>query len=388
MSKKNRHRPILIDENRAKMWREAWDLLLTDRYTLDDICEELHARGYTRSSGKPWVEVSPKTGNRKRHISRLHATFHNPFYAGWVDAHSFNIPRGSIRGNWEPIVSDSEFDEGVTILRRRDGNRQRLQRTIYLLTGILYVKAGKRQIKVSGSRPKGNLYHYTYYVTMKPVNGSKLRYNSTIIDDRVMAVVRELHIRDSDLNTIRALYNEQIRQREGPTLEERITEYKRRLDGLKDEEERLGRLYTQQRITDATYDELRQEWQEKVAMTRAQIARLQADSERLIDDLDRALLLLAHVGNLARRLEPTDKRKLLHALIERVLIDTDGNLLEVRLHAPFAYIKATEASIPSEERPLHEALLDQLGLAGSEREMQRYIEDHRAQQPWVFEPPE
>jgi DNA invertase Pin-like site-specific DNA recombinase len=35
--------------------RMAWDLLLTNRYTLDEICEELTGRGFTRSTGRPWA---------------------------------------------------------------------------------------------------------------------------------------------------------------------------------------------------------------------------------------------------------------------------------------------------------------------------------------------
>ena len=35
--------------------RAAWDLLLTDRYTLDEICEELTRQGFIRKSGKPWA---------------------------------------------------------------------------------------------------------------------------------------------------------------------------------------------------------------------------------------------------------------------------------------------------------------------------------------------
>ena len=43
------------DPEQFKVWRLAWDLLLTDKYTLGEICEELHARGFRYRTGRPFV---------------------------------------------------------------------------------------------------------------------------------------------------------------------------------------------------------------------------------------------------------------------------------------------------------------------------------------------
>jgi site-specific DNA recombinase len=43
------------DPAMIQMVREAFELLLTDRYTLPGICEELAARGFTRADNSPWV---------------------------------------------------------------------------------------------------------------------------------------------------------------------------------------------------------------------------------------------------------------------------------------------------------------------------------------------
>jgi len=96
------------DETLCHALREAWDSLLTDRYTLDQICDELTRRGYTRSGGRSWAWRDPKTGTRLTAKNRLHGIFHNPFYAGWVVSTRFNIPYGEIRGKWEPVVTTEE----------------------------------------------------------------------------------------------------------------------------------------------------------------------------------------------------------------------------------------------------------------------------------------
>jgi DNA invertase Pin-like site-specific DNA recombinase len=61
---------VEIDPVQGQVLREAWDLLLTDRYTLEQICEELTRRGHTRSDGRPWSWADQKNG-RHNNIKNL-----------------------------------------------------------------------------------------------------------------------------------------------------------------------------------------------------------------------------------------------------------------------------------------------------------------------------
>jgi hypothetical protein len=94
--------------------RFAWSLLLTGRYTLDQICEELARMGYTRSNGQPWAWSDPVPGKRRNARSTPHHILHNPFYAGWAVSNSFGIAFGEVRGQWEPLISTEEFEKGLT----------------------------------------------------------------------------------------------------------------------------------------------------------------------------------------------------------------------------------------------------------------------------------
>lgn len=140
ISKRDRHLPIELDPERAAMWRLAWDLLLSDKYTLEQICQELHDRGYTRKSGKPWLEETRATGRKVYATSHLSRSFHSPFYAGWVTSSKYGIKRGDIRGNWPALITDEEYDRGLTILTERDGAKIRQCRQDYLLKGILFMR--------------------------------------------------------------------------------------------------------------------------------------------------------------------------------------------------------------------------------------------------------
>jgi hypothetical protein len=81
-----------VSSNKYERWVERdptftpvretiWELLLTDRYALKEICEELSQRGLARSSGRPWAWRDPRSGARRWADNRLHRIFHNPFYA-------------------------------------------------------------------------------------------------------------------------------------------------------------------------------------------------------------------------------------------------------------------------------------------------------------------
>ena len=111
---------VEIDPNFSQPLKEAWELLLTGRYTLDQICEELTSKGYTRSTGRPWAWNTPKTGKRVTAGNRLHEIFHKPFYAGWVVSEKFDIKLGEVRGKWEPVVSIEQYERGIEILRKND----------------------------------------------------------------------------------------------------------------------------------------------------------------------------------------------------------------------------------------------------------------------------
>jgi DNA invertase Pin-like site-specific DNA recombinase len=101
---------IELDPERAMIWRFAWDLLLTNRYTLEEICEELHARGYRLRSGRPFVQID-EHGKRTHARNTLSRIFHNWTYAGWVVSDEANILPKTIRGVWEPLLSTDWEDD-------------------------------------------------------------------------------------------------------------------------------------------------------------------------------------------------------------------------------------------------------------------------------------
>jgi hypothetical protein len=57
-----------------------------------------------------------------------------------VASETYGIKRGEVRGTWEPIISDEDFERGLAVLAKHDENRTRTRRYTYVLAGLLYMR--------------------------------------------------------------------------------------------------------------------------------------------------------------------------------------------------------------------------------------------------------
>lgn len=186
----------LISSNKYERWvekdadfnhvtRKAWDMNLTDSFTLEQVCEELAAKGYTRASRRPWAWNNLAIGVRRVAKNCLHNIFHNSFYAGWVVSDRFGIKIGEVRGQWEPIISTVEFERGIQILHKHGDQKSRFRRKSYFLRGILWLKVDGRLYKLIGSTPSGRSQCYSYYVSDREQNGKQLHLPCNVVNEQI-----------------------------------------------------------------------------------------------------------------------------------------------------------------------------------------------------------
>jgi len=333
------------DPNSVQMMRQAWDLLLTDRYTMAEICEELHTRGFTRRGGRPWAYDDPKRQIRVRDKNRLHQIFHNPFYTGWVVSKRFGIKINEIRGQWEPIISTEEFEQGIEILRKHDLNKSRKKKRHYSLRNLLWVKTNSRTYKMYGSSPKPRKQNYAYYITHAKPNGSQIRIPCELIDDQIAGWLEGIQIQEELLPTIQTTYQADIQQAVSENKSEKATNLKRRISQLEDEEARLGRLFMTEKISEDTYERLHAEWQEKVTHTKVNLRKVEQDTTIHVSNLDIALALMIVISSLYQRFDEKMKHKLLSILVKRIIVTPQGEIVSHELLSPFEYLKNIELSV-------------------------------------------
>jgi DNA invertase Pin-like site-specific DNA recombinase len=331
---------VELDPIQGQVLREAWDLLLTGRYTLLQICEELTKRGHTRSGQRPWAWTDPKTGNRFQALNRLHDIFRNPFYAGWVVSPRFGIPAGEVRGQWERIVTTEEFDRGVEILRRNGLEKSRYKRHFYLLRNLLWVQVNGKQHKMFGSTPSGRSQSYSYYITKAKPKGTKLRIPCDVVDVQIHNWLQAIAVDPQLVPAIRELYQSQVNQMAHKDRDAKLANINRRISQLREEELRLGRLFISGKLGEEAYDRLRSEWQEKLRNAEIDLADMERDAARHLDDLDVALALLTCVSQLYGRLDEKERHTLLRILAKRIIISADGEIIDQQLQSPFAYLRS------------------------------------------------
>ncbi len=103
----------------------------------------------------------------------------------------------------------------------------------------------------------------------------------------------------------------------------------------------------------AVWEGMWREWQDRRtklrATLRATLECLSARDETHIDNLDAALEIIATVGIVVNDLERSDQRELLLHMVERVIVDPDGNVT-LELQAPFAYLNDISDAVRTSTR--------------------------------------
>ncbi|MCB9451429.1 MAG: recombinase family protein [Anaerolineaceae bacterium] len=325
------------DPERVPIVRYAFDLLLEDRLTLEGICEALHTRGYRYRSGRPFIEVK-RNGQHKANTNTLSSMFHNWTYAGWVTSKAANVPPKTIRGNWDPIVTTEEFERGLAILEKRNQKRNRHRKHDYLLKGIAYYEHpdGKGQERLTGStsnagRSGGGTPYYR-------VARSEVSFLCSDIDGQIPAALMHIQVDPELLPMIRAVYTQDVAEQLGHLRPDERERLQASLKAIDDEEGRMARLYAASKITDAIWDSLWREWQDRRNTIRSTLESLQYQHKTHIANLDTALQMIAQVGIVYNLLERSDQKELLHHIVSRVVIDCQG-MIHLELRAPFSYLQ-------------------------------------------------
>ena len=345
---------VAPNPERFKIWREAWDLLLTDQYTLAAICEALHERGHTRQHGDPFVKVTAE-GKRQAAAKFLSYAFHNWFYAGWlvVDNNWETVPPKTRRGNWEPVVSTEEFERGLAILEKRNKNRQHKTRNFYLLQQLLFVPGKDGELEKltcstsNTSRKGGGTSYYRIHSIDKIIP-------CTLLDDQIHTWMHNIQVEEKHLPAIREAYRADVTAvLHTPKAQERV-----RLEGIlkknKEEEMALLRFDKAGLLSEENMMQRFSELRDQRLRVQAQLETLSFEADAQIANLDDALTFIAKAGILYAGLTPTGQRELLRLMVEQIVVSPEGQIIQVKLHAPFGYLAKLIAGKTDETRPTEE----------------------------------
>ena len=92
------------------------------------------------------------------------------------------------------------------------------------------------------------------------------------------------------------------------------------------------------KISEETYEQLRREWQEKLHDIEEKLSEVERNARSLMVDLDLALILLSNLPILFDRLDQNKQATLLKIIAKRIIINSDGQIVDQELHSPFTYL--------------------------------------------------
>lgn len=359
------------DPDRFHIWREAWDLLLEDRYTLEEICHKLHLRGYTYRSGRAFIQM--KDGQRIANKNGLSFVFHNWFYAGWVVSPSAKIPPKTVKGMWQPAVTTEEFEEGLAILDRRNRHKLAKRKHEYLLKGLVYLQQPNRKQPVkltcstsNSNRPNGGTAYYC-------IPKSNVNIRCEIVDHHLNEQIKRIQVDPETLPEIRQRYKQEVADKLRDHRPDERTHLEKQLKVVDEEEKRALRLYVTGKITDAVWENMWAEWQDRRSQLQMTLKNLGTEQQAHISNLDVALDLIAKISVLYDKLNCNDKSALLRLIVEKVIIDQDGNVMNLKLRPPFAYLRQIAHQVDELVVEKEEADCSSIGFF-SQKECSDYVQ--------------
>jgi len=129
-------RTVEIDPDRAPLVKLAFELYATGEYTVNDLIEELTARGLTtRATAKhPAGPVS---------ASKIHQMLKDPYYTGVI-----TFKGEQFEGRHEPLIDEELFQKVQEIARSRGRSGERRREHHHYLKGTVYCGECERKFGV------------------------------------------------------------------------------------------------------------------------------------------------------------------------------------------------------------------------------------------------
>jgi hypothetical protein len=210
------------------------------------------------------------------------------------------------------------------------------------------------EYRMHGSTPSGRSRSYSYYVTSEKPKGFQYHVSCPVIHEQLPELLRQIRVNPKYIPALRDIYQKHFEKLKGPDARERLLELKTIAKHIQAEEADFARLFARKKLSEANYDILRQETQQRLVKAQMEIRRLEHGHRSLIDGLELAIIALSKAYLLYERLDDTHRARLLQILFERIIIDTEGRIVDFTLNPPYEYLSRLSRSLKAESEPPHQ----------------------------------
>jgi site-specific DNA recombinase len=224
---------IGLDEERAPLVRTAFELYATGDYSIDRLHAAMTDLGLRTRPSPRWPQAKPVS------TSKLHLMLADPYYAGWVIVEGQLVP-----GRHAPIISQALFDRVQRVMAERSANGIRDRVLTHYLKGQLFCARCRGRDRTSRliyteARGRGG-ERYGYFLCRARQDGDcDLPYlPSSEVEDAVRRQYGGLEVGDDFIEAVRRELTETVSAEEQLTRE-RDSQLRAQLAKLEAREERL-----------------------------------------------------------------------------------------------------------------------------------------------------
>jgi site-specific DNA recombinase len=328
---------IDVDEDRARLVTDAFDLYATGEYTLESLTEEMTARGLT-SRPRGTRTAMPLT------VSGMHDLLINKFHIGVIEWNGIEY-----RGSHTALVKRATWDRVQQLLTTRAPGGTRERKHHHYLKGTLVCAVCGRNLSIQ--RSKGQ-YEYFFCLGQKDRRKPETCREAYVAADRLETAVEAVYERiqlppDVALSTRHKLEADVV-ARHAANGDERAFQT-RRLVKLEDERRKVMDAYYKGAID---IDLLRSE-QERITGEAHEVEGLLESADATLAEwqevLDGAMTLVTDCAETYRSADPATRRLFNSVVFESIRI-AGGKVESFVLRPPFdLFLAAHVQGLPVDE---------------------------------------
>lgn len=334
---------VVVDDERFKLVRRMWDLLITGLYTPARICQIAEEEWGLTTVKRKRIGGSP--------LSRggVYRLFRDPFYAGLI------LWDGQIyQGNHQPMVTLEEFKRAQAILDRGQNRAGKLVKHDFPYRGLII--CGECGAQFTAEIQKKHVYYHCTRrkTTVKCHQHSSLRHEK--IETRIIDVMSS-HTIHAGFRSWALKYIDIAAPVDAEDSEQIRLSRSARVQQLKGQLDRLLDLKLDDLVDDEDFKQKQGSMKAEIATLEQEIA--EADGlKRRLDLQTRRALDLATYGLSVLQYGSSHKKRVIASKIASAYVAQDGELtIEVRKWLiPFQ--RATDSGGPPRSTTGHAAISD------------------------------
>ncbi len=223
---------IVVDKDRVKYIRKAFELYASGNYSLKEITDTLYNEGFR------------SRGDNKIHKSKIHYLLSNPIYCGIIEKDGKKYI-----GNHQPIISKKLFDDAQKVSEL--ASRPKTKKLYFMYRGVL--KCANCGCSMTASKKKGK--HIYYYCTngKGKCNEHKAYLKEEYVSEELAKVFKEIKFDERLINLCYKAKMEELEANDDYLVKVQDN-LKQRLDTITSRKNNLLDLFIDNKINKDVYD--------------------------------------------------------------------------------------------------------------------------------------